>query len=202
MIPYFRAELRKLLTLPSLRLTAALTVPATLLLAFLDLPALGPIGYTQAGFVVFGVLAAASEHQGGDQIRATLLGMPRRRRLYAAKVLALAACSAPFAAVVAATSTVPAGEATRIPVATAYLTLTTLLAAAVGGLVRHAEAAAVLLLTGYFVVDPLLRARSTGVAAFLPDTAALDPSRGAAATTVWTACAVLLAAAAFHRRDA
>lgn len=202
-----RAELRKLLTLPSLRLTALLTVAATLLLAYVYAAAgertgLGPLGYTQAGFVVFGVLAAASEHQGGDQFRATLLAMPRRLPLFAAKMLTLAAVTVPFAAAAAASSTGPAGEVGRATAATAYLTLTTLLAAAVGGLVRRAEAAAVLLLVGYFVVCPVLRAWSSGVAAYLPDTAALDPSRGAAAATVWTVSAVVLGAAAFHRRDA
>jgi ABC-2 type transport system permease protein len=187
----FVAELRKLVTLPSLRLTAALTVAATALLTALDLPPSEPIRYTQAGFVVLGVLAATSEHQGGDQFRTTLLAMPRRLPLFAAKVLSLAACCVPLA--------VLAGAPDEIPFAVVYLTLTALFAAAVGGLVRHAEVAAVLLLTGYFVVGPLLPA---GVAAYLPGTAGLDPSRGAGATAVWTACALALAAVAFHRRDA
>ncbi|WP_327001643.1 hypothetical protein OHA72_41930 [Dactylosporangium sp. NBC_01737] len=172
-----RAELRKLLTLPSLRLTVLLTIAASLVC---------PVQYTQAGFVVFGVLTAASEHQGGDQIRATLLAMPRRWPLFAAKLLTLTAVTAPFAAVVAVTSAVP-------------LTLTTLLAAAVGGLIRRAEAAAVLLLIVYFVACPLLRAR---FAPFLPDTATLEESRGGVAAVVWTLTAVVLAGCAFHRRDA
>lgn len=202
-----RAEWRKLLTLPSLRLTALLTLAATLLLAAASAAAgqrtgLGPLGYTQAGFVVFGVLAAASEHQGGDQFRATLLAMPRRLPLFAAKMLTLAAVTAPFAALVAGSSTMPAGQPGRAPAATAYLTLTTLLAAAVGGLVRRAEAAAVLLLSAYFVVGPLLRAGAPASAVYLPDTAALDPSRGAAATAVWTALALVLGAVAIRRRDA
>jgi ABC-2 type transport system permease protein len=199
-----RAEWRKLVTLPSLWLTAALTLSATLLLAYVLAAAgqpdgLTPLGYTQAGFVAFGVLAAASEHQGGDQIRVTLVAMPRRLPLYAAKMLALAAVTVPFAAAVGGVSTVAAGEAGRWPAATVYLVLTTLLAAAVGGLVRRAEIAAVLLLAGYFIVFPLLRGR---YGAALPDTAALDPSRGAAATAIWAAGAVALAGYAFHRRDA
>jgi ABC-2 type transport system permease protein len=172
-----RAELRKLLTLPSLRLTALLTLAASLVV---------PVQYTQAGFVVFGVLAAASEHQGGDQFRATLLAMPRRLPLYTAKMLTLAGVTAPLAAVVAVPSVVP-------------LTLTTLLAAAVGGLIRHAEAAAVLLLVVYFVACPLLRGR---FAPFLPDTATLEASRGDAAAVVWALTAMVLAACVFHRRDA
>jgi len=209
-----RAELRKLLTLPSLRLTTLLTWSATLLLTWLyaaaegrgdplsDDPALAPLGYTQAGFLVLGVLAAASEHQAGDQIRTTLLAMPRRLPLQAAKFVTLAAVTLPVAAVTAATSHVPAGDIARMPTTVAYLTLTTLLAAAVGGLARRAEPALVLLLALYFIADPLLRRRYDAVAAYLPDTAVLEPSEGAAATIIWTLSAVTIAALTFHRRNA
>ncbi|MGW3806812.1 hypothetical protein [Micromonospora sp. NPDC005113] len=210
-----RAELRKLLTLPSLRLTALLTWTANLLLTYAyasaesrgeplgDDAALAPLGYTQAGFLVLGVLAAASEYQEGGQIRTTLLAMPRRLPLQAAKALALAALTLPVAAATAATSTLPAYGATWTPAATAYLTLTTLLGAAVAGVVRRAVPAVVLLLGLYFIAGPLLRARTGTSAAYLPDTAALDPSRGAAAATItWTLSALTLAALTFHRRDA
>jgi ABC-2 type transport system permease protein len=208
------AELRKLLTLPSLRLTALLTWTAHLVLTLLyasaesrgeplgDDLALAPLRHTQAGFLVLGVLAAASEHQAGDQIRATLLAMPRRLPLQAVKFVALAVAVLPLAAVTAATSALPAGEVARTPAAAAYLTLTTLLAAAAGGLVRRAEPAVVLLLTLYFIADPLLRHGYDASAAYLPDTAAVDPSRGAAATIVWTFSAMAVAALVFHRRDA
>ncbi|MEV4511063.1 hypothetical protein AB0K00_19070 [Dactylosporangium sp. NPDC049525] len=188
-----RAELHKLLTLPSLWLTVLLTIAASTVC---------PVQYTQAGFVVFGVLAAASEHQGGDQIRATLIAMPRRLPLYAAKMLTLAAVTVPFAAVAAAASIVPLTLTTPAVAAVASvvpLALTTLLAAAVGGLVRRAETAAVLLLVGYFVACPLLRAR---FAPFLPDTATLEASRGGVAAVVWALTAVILAGCVFHRRDA
>lgn len=209
-----RAELRKLLTLPSLRLTALLTWTATLLLTYAyasaeargeplgDNAALAPLGYTQAGFLVLGVLAAASEYQAGGQIRSTLLAMPRRLPLQVAKALTLAAVTLPVAAATAATSTLPAGGATWTLSATGYLTFTTLLAAAVAGLVRRAEPAMVLLLILFFIAGPLLRTRSDAIAAYLPDTAALSPSRGAAATIIWTLCALTLAALSFHRRDA
>lgn len=208
------AELRKLLTLPSLRLTAFLTWAGTALLAFAyasaeshgDRPAndagLAPLVYTQAGFLVLGVLAAASEHQAGGQIRTTLLAMPRRLPLYAAKAGTLAAVTLPVAAATAVTSTLPAGEVARAFAATCYLILTTLLAAAVAGLVRRAVPALVPLLVVYFIMGPLLRNRSGAVAAYLPDTAVLDPSRGGAATLSWTLCAVAGAALVFHRRDA
>ncbi|MEU8088889.1 hypothetical protein AB0B57_35390 [Micromonospora sp. NPDC049101] len=209
-----RAELRKLLTLPSLRRTVLLTWAANLLLTSAyasaesrgeplgDNVALAPLGYTQAGFLVLGVLAATSEYEEGDQIRATLLAMPRRLPLLGAKALALAALTLPVAAATAATSTLPADGAAWTPVATAYLTLTTLLAAAVASVVRRAVPAAILLLGLYFVAGPLLRAGPNASAAYLPDTAALDPSRGGAATVAWTLCALTLAAAAFRCRDA
>ncbi|MFG1871508.1 hypothetical protein [Micromonospora arborensis] len=209
-----RAELRKLLTLPSLRLTALLTWAANLVLTYAyraaeyrgeplgDNSALAPLGYAQAGFLVLGVLAAASEYQEGGQIRTTLLAMPRRLPLQAAKALALAALTLPVAAATATTSTLPAGKATWMPAATGYLTLTTLFGAAVASVVRHAVPAVILLLGLYFIAGPLLRAWSATSAAYLPDTAALDPSRGAAATIAWTLTALTLAAVAFHRRDA
>ncbi|WP_433132844.1 hypothetical protein ACQPWW_14235 [Micromonospora sp. CA-240977] len=206
-----RAELRKLLTLPSLPRTALLTWAATALLTYAyaaageplgDDAGLAPLGYTQAGFLVLGVLAATSEYQEGDQIRTTLLAMPRRLPLQAAKALALATLTLPVAAATAATSTLPADAPAWTPAATAYLTLTTLLAAAVASLVRRAVPAAILLLGLYFVAGPLLRARSSASAAYLPDTAALDPSHGAAATLTWTFAALALAALTFRRRDA
>ncbi|RAO04267.1 hypothetical protein [Micromonospora noduli] len=209
-----RAELRKLLTLPSLRLTALLTWTANLLLTYVyasaefhgeslgEVAALAPLGYTQAGFLVLGVLAAASEYQEGGQISTTLLAMPRRLPLQAVKAVALTVVALPVAAVTAATSTLAGGAGTWMPAATAYLTLTTLLGAAVAGVVRRAVPAVVLLLGLYFIAGPLLRARSCTNAAYLPDTAALDPTRGAAATVTWTLSVLTLAAVTFRRRDA
>ena len=209
-----RAELRKLLTLPSMWVTALATWSAGALLGWLyavaeaggqplgDDRALGPLGYAQAGFVVLGVLAAASEYQAGDQIRTTLVAMPRRLPLQAVKALTLTVVTLPLAAVTAATSTVPAGEPGRAPVAAACLTLTALLSAAVGCCLRRAETALVVLLVLYFVAGPLLRARDGSIAAWLPDTAVQDPSRGAVAAVAWTAAAVTVAAVTFVRRDA
>ncbi len=200
-----RAEWRKLLTLPSLRRTALLTWTGTLLLsyAYASTGSRGePLGHTQAGFLVLGVLAAASEYQAGGQIRTTLLATPRRLRLHAAKAGTLAAVTLPPAAATAVTGTLPAGEVARAPAATAYLTLTTLLAAAIAALVRRAVPATALLLGLYFIAGPLLRSRSGAVAAYLPDTAVLDPARGLAATIIWTLTALALAALAFHHRDA
>lgn len=209
-----RAELRKLLTLPSLRLTVLLTWGATGLLAYAyssavargqaatDEAALAPLLYTQAGFLVLGAIAAASEYQGGAQIQATLLALPRRLPLLAAKAVALAGVALPAAALTVSISALVAGEPARIPAATAYLTLTTLLGSAVAVLVRRAVPAVLSLLVLHFVAGPLLRSRFDEVAAYLPDTAVVDPETGLAATIGWVAVAYTAATAAFHLRDA
>ena len=183
------AELRKLLTLPSLRRTALLTLAATALLRYASGSA---VGYAQAGFLILGVLAVASEHQAGGQIRTTLLAMPRRLRLYAGKTVALAAATLPVALAAAA------GD----PAATAYLVSTTLLAFAAATLVRQAVPAVLVVLGLYFTASPLLRGRWAGLGAYLPDTAGWADPRDLTATAAWTACLLAIAAWSFHRRDA
>jgi len=207
------AELRKLLTLPSLRWTALLTLAVNVLLCLAyaaagsrggptGADALAPLASSQAGFLAMGALAAASEHQAGAQIRTTLLALPRRLPLQAAKATALVVGTLPVAAGVAATVALVVGDSGRTAAATAYLVLTTVLAASVGGLVRRLLPALLALLTLYFVAGPLLRLRFGSSAPWLPDTAATDPSHGAAATVVWTLAALVLAAFAVSRRDA
>ena len=176
-----RAELRKLLTLPAVPGTALLTVGAAWLLGRDALPAL------QAGFLVLGVLAATHEY--GGQFRTTLLAVPRRLHLAAAKAVAVILVTAPAAVAVA-------------PRATAYLVGTTLLAAAVGSLVRRAVPTVAVLLAGYLIAAPLLRGRYPVTAPWLPDTALTDPAGGAPAAVAWTAGALLGAAIGLRRRDA
>ncbi|MCA2219160.1 hypothetical protein [Jidongwangia harbinensis] len=212
-----RAELIKLGTLPALRLTALATWAATALLAFAsgaaarpDGPAGAdlvrtPLGWTQAGFVILGALASASEYQGG-QICTALTAVPRRFALQGAKTLALAVAAVPVAAVAVAVSVAVSGAAPAdvlgtAAAATAYLTLTTLLSSAAATLVRRPVPAAGAVLGCHLVAGPLLSAR-TAYDAYLPDTAALDPARGTAATVVWTLAAVGVAAVTFHCRDA
>jgi ABC-2 type transport system permease protein len=185
-----RAELAKLLTLPPIRTTAALTWAATALLAWVTRDGLTPLRYTQAGFLVLGVLAAGQEHQAGGQIRATLLAMPRRGRLAAAKAVALLVPVAPLAVLVAATSTLPAGEPGRLPAAAAHLALAALLAAAVDSLIRQTVPAVGLLLIVYLIAGPVLRVR------WLPSDAL--PLPGAVA---WTLALGAVAALVFMRRD-
>ncbi|GII84537.1 hypothetical protein Ssi03_25270 [Sphaerisporangium siamense] len=235
------AELSKLMSLPAAWHTLAGTLVVNLLLSAalatagrggstgargaLDV-GLASVGYAQAGFVVLGVLAACSEYTGG-QIRTTLTAMPRRTLQLTAKHLALAIVVLPAAAATVTSGVVTAGVlgGTAAPVSpghlaraligvTAYLTLTTLLSAAVGALVRRTLAAVVMLQAYYFIVGPLLRDR-TQAARYLPDTAglamgfpvsggtgAVTPAHGALVLTAWTIVLIALAMLTYRRWDA
>ncbi len=193
------AEIRKLLTLPAIRTTTALTLLATLLLAATRQDGNRVLQTVQVGFLLLGVFATTHEFQAGSQIRTTLLATPRRLLLAAAKASALVAVTVPVAVTVALVAT---GDPGKAPAAAVYLTLTSLLAAAVGLLLRHAIPAVAVLLPVYLIAAPILRARSENAAAWLPDTALTDPARGAAALIVWTATASILATFTFHLRDA
>ncbi|MEV6306515.1 hypothetical protein AB0M02_44415 [Actinoplanes sp. NPDC051861] len=188
-----RAELTKLLTLPSLWITAALTWTVTLLLRAVDAPGSVP-AHTMPGLLVLGVLATAHEYQPGNQIRATLLAVPRRLPLAAAKFTALTVTAVPLATLVALTGD---DLATTPP-----LVLLILVAAALGVLLRNPLTAVTTALTAYVILGPLLRFRFPGTAAWLPDTAVHEPGRGLLAASLWAATALLLAALALHRRDA
>jgi ABC-2 type transport system permease protein len=172
-----RAELLKLLTLPPLALTVALTWAVTTLMALVARGGPDPIPVARAGLLVLGVLAATSEYDGG-QIHTTLLCTPRRARLHLTRTLVLALVTVPVALV----TVLIAG--TGDPV---YLVLVTLLAAAVGTLLRHALAAVVAVLGYYYVIGPFIRDR-------------FDDSLWLPAG--WTAVAVLAATVAVVRRDA
>lgn len=179
---YLRAELLKLGSLPSVGWTVALTVAVTALLRW----AVGsagalPLTYTQAGFLIVGVLAVEA---GGD-LRTTLLAMPRRLWLLAAKAVALALMALPTAAAVALICGL--GLA-----AIGYLVATSLLAGAVMVLIRHPVAAVLSLLLVYYVAGPLLRKD------WIPG----DPGRIGAAVAVWALVAAVIAAVVFPRRDA
>ena len=187
------AETRKLLTLPSLWLTAALTWAVTLLLRALDAPGSVP-SHTMPGLLVFGVLATAHEYQSGNQIRATLLALPRRLPLAAAKLTALTACTLPLATLIALTG----DDLSLVP----PVLLAVLVAAALGALLRNAVAAVGTALTIYVIVGPLVRGSFPDAASWLPDTALRDHDRGLIAATIWAAAALLLAALSLRHRDA
>ncbi|MBB4691048.1 hypothetical protein [Paractinoplanes abujensis] len=209
-----RAELDKLITLPALRWVALLTWAATAVLALAahraapaDDPVLTALRWTQAGFLILGVLAATQEYEPGGQIRATLLASPRRYRLAAAKAGAVVAGAVALAfPIVLASPIASASTASTLVAASlsvvAYLAGLTLIGAAAGMLLRNAPAATTTVLTTYLIVCPLARAAVPGSASWLPDTALLEPSLGAAAATLWPAITAAAAAAIFRRRDA
>lgn len=172
------AELRKLATLPAIWWTAALTTAVTVLLIARDLV---PTGYAQVGFLVLGALAATSET--GGQGTTSLLCVPRRWRLLGARVVGLALVAVPVAAVVSV------GRAG--PWAVAYLVLTTLLAAAVGAVLRAAIPSVAVLLGHYVVAEPLLRAD------WLP-----GPQAEALTVLLWTGGAVVVSGCIVGLRDA
>lgn len=118
-----RSELSKLASLPSILLTVAATVVATVGLSYVsarsvrsaldrdsplviqpftpELVGFFPLSYGQVGMIALGVLAMSSEYTGG-QIRSSLAGVPSRGLLLGAK----AAVIALVAALVAAPTTV------------------------------------------------------------------------------------------------
>lgn len=238
----FRAELSKLRTLPATWLTIGGTWAVTLALAAAFVTAerqagaaassletgLAPVTYTQAGLLVLGVLAATSEHTGG-QLRTTLTAMPRRVTQRLAATMALLLVTFPTAAVTLAASTLLAhltlGAAAEPPELThavgtiagaaTYLTLTAMLAAAIGVVLRR-TLPAVAILIGYFVVvGPLLRDYTPDIARYLPDTAgvamwsategdeaAISPGASWAIVSAWSIVAVIVSLVVHQRRDA
>lgn len=187
------AELIKLATLRVVPGTVALTVVVT--------PPLGhrAVESGQAGFLLLGVLSAATEYAGG-QIRTSLAAVPDRLVLLTGKVLAYLAVATPAAALTGALSS-------GVPVvgATAYLVLIGLLALAVGLAVRSLVGALATVVTLVYVVSPLLPA-----AAYLPDRAgaalyrpgALPPALGGLVLAGWLVAALAVTGFLFARRDA
>jgi len=235
------AELSKLSSLPAIWLTLGGTLCIHLLLAAALASAemqqatgmqntldvwLASISYTQAGFVILGILAACSEYTGG-QNRTTPTAMPRRGLQLVTAQLALTIVVFPAAAIIAAAGVVLAanilgGELAAVSSgrvvaavagATGYLALTTLISAAVGVLLRRTLPATVVVLGYYFIVGPLLREWVTQ-AKYLPDTAglamwfpqsdnagALSLSQGAILLIAWTLVTSAVAMTVYRKRD-
>lgn len=139
MMRALRAEALKALTLPANHITLAATLIGALALMRAD----DPVTYLQAGFIVLGVIAATSEHNGG-QLRTTLVALPRRVTTHLAKLLVLMAFALPTALVVSAGDTV-------------HLVCTALLAAAVATIVRSTIPALAGLLICYYIAVPVVR---------------------------------------------
>ncbi|UMO99272.1 hypothetical protein [Amycolatopsis sp. EV170708-02-1] len=194
-----RAEILKLLSLPATYFTLLCTLGVSAILATaFSRQGVSPAGYTQAGFIVLGVIAATSEYSGG-QIHRTLTAMPRRIALHLAKIAALLIVAVP-AAILTALAGGPWSDAVGT---SAYLALTTILSAAVATVLRWSVPAVAGLLGYYFIAGPLLRDRAP-FAAYLPDAASHDLRAlgGSAVVLGWVLVAVGISAITFHRRDA
>lgn len=236
------AEVLKLATLPAARWTLAATGLLTVLTAVLFAPlyldsdaaaagtgdvldvALRPIEYVQAGFLLLGILAIASEYPG--TIRTTLTTTPRRIRVLLIKALALTIYTLPAAAIAVAAGfavtrlivgddiDAPGIGPTlgRLAPATAYLALAALIAYAVATVLRRTVPSVAVVLGYFFIAGPLLR--NFGAALWAPDAAGYSlwyPSNASPDLTVpagwvilaaWTLGLLAVGGAAFKIRDA
>lgn len=241
------AELDKLVTLPLIGLTLMGTFILNLALAAAFTSAglqgaagtqsilnigLASMGYLQAGFIILGILATCSEYTGG-QIRTTLTTIPWRGFQLSAKHLALAIITIPVAFIMTASGILytfimmrDTAEVIEIDTvikpllgATGYLTLTTLLSAAIGALLRRTTPALVVLLGYYFIVSPLTRVFLPSIKNYLnffPDTAGsymymppssdelnvLTPMQGTGISVLWTLSFITVAIVFYRKRDA
>lgn len=235
------AELHKLITLPLVWLTLLGTFILNLILAAAftsaDLQeAAGPLNiglasmiYLQAGFIILGILATCSEYTGG-QIRTTLTTLPWRGYQLSTKHLALAIITIPAAFIIAASGVVlctfmmrdteeviEIGTMIKTLVgATGYLTLTTLLSAAIGALLRRTTSTLVVMLGYYFIVSPLMREYLPRIKNYFPDMAGsymyqpsstaeinvLTPMQGTGILLLWTLIFVTVAIVYYRKRDA
>jgi len=239
-----RAELDKLLTLPMTWLTLMGTFILNLVLAaaftsvglqeaagmqsMLNI-GFSSMGYLQAGFVILGILAVCSEYTGG-QIRTTLTTIPWRGFQLSMKHLALAMITIPAAFIMVASGVLSTFIMMRDTVAVieidtiiktvtgaaGYLTLTTLLSAAIGALLRRTTPALVVLLGYYYVVSPLVSGYLPGFKNYFPDTAgyymymkpSLDeinvftPMQATGISALWTLFFIIVAIVFYRKRDA
>lgn len=235
------AELDKLVTLPLTWLTLICTFLLNLVLAAAFTSAglqgaagtqsilnigLASMGYLQAGFIILGISATCSEYTSG-QIRTTLTVIPWRGFQLSAKHLALAVITIPAAFIIAASGILYTFMMMRdtavgfeidtmietLVGATGYLTLTTLLSAAIGALLRRTTPALVMLLGYYFIISPLSR---DFLPNYFPDTAGyymympasndeinvLTPMQGTGILMLWTLIFIKVAIIFYRQRDA
>ena len=223
-----RTELLKLAGLPSAWVAAALGLLIPPLLVTLNARAV-PAG-TDTGFLeltvgvlgplVLGTIAAGSEYRGG-QIRTSLVCVPSRARLLAAKtgavtltVAVTAALSAVLTLAVAGTLTGGAGP--RIAGVVVYWVLAALLAYGITLLTRSGVLPLTVLIVNTTAVSfSYLLTKVTPLAAYLPDLAGarmylhdmdtpgdLGPVTGGLVMAAWVAALLGVAGYVFHRRDA
>ncbi|MGX1830467.1 ABC transporter permease [Paenibacillus taichungensis] len=238
------AELDKLVTLPWIWITFIGTFIVNLVLtaAFTSIgqqgaagtqrildTGLASMGYLQAGFIILGILTTCSEYTAG-QIRTTLTVTPWRGFQLSAKHLALAIIAIPAAFIMVASGVLYTLVMTRdtegviemntliktLVGATGYLTITSLISAAIGALIRRTTPVLVILLGYYFVVSPLAINYLPGIKHVFPDTAGyymysslssdeikvLTPMQGTGISMLWTLIFIIFAVALYRKRDA
>ncbi|WP_340023616.1 ABC transporter permease [Paenibacillus sp. FSL K6-1096] len=235
------AELVKLVTLPAIWLILAGTFVAQCVVTaaytsvalqsepgtytFLN-TGLASMRYLQAGFMMLGITATASEYTGG-QIRTTLTVLPWRGLQLSVKYLALVIIAVPAAFLMAASGVLYAGLMLRdttvglepdqiaacLGGGTGYLTLTALLGAAAGAILRRTTPALVILLGYYFIVSPMAGAYLPD---YLPDVAgyymyappaayphnALSRLQGTGISILWIILFITAALVLYRKRDA
>lgn len=232
-----RSEILKLATLPAVLIILATTMliagASAWLFSSIHDPAsahdpivttLKSVDYIQAGLLILGVVAGASEYP--HTIRTTVVVTPRRFRVQTGKMVALTGCALLTAmsaiAITFATTRlilwntakgVNAGSAfAELASAVGYLTCISLIAYAVGMLVRHTLAGVTAVLGYFFVAGPLLRSYYAKLN-WTPDAAghALWQSGNGQASLgtpalwamliIWTVIPLAAAVTAFRLRD-
>ncbi|MFD0716860.1 ABC transporter permease [Paenibacillus sp. GCM10027626] len=236
-----KAELSKLCSLPITWFTLGGTFIVNLILAYAFSNAglqgltsmqstleigLASVSYAQAGLMIFGILTVCSEYNGG-QIRTTLTAMPRRGIQIFAALFALTVVLIPAAFVVSSSGVlltqillgdagapiVWANLVSAMLGVSAYLTLTGLISAAIGVVLRRMLPALAIMLGYYFIAGPLIRDQAD-FAKYLPDTAgvvmwfpqpdharALTPVQGGILLGAWALAAIIIAATVYRKRD-
>jgi ABC-2 type transport system permease protein len=223
-----RAELLKLAGLPSVWVAVALSLFVPPLVALLNsraaasAPDTGFLELTVGvlGPLVLGTVAAGSEYRGG-QIATSLVCVPSRMRLLAAKtgavVLSVAVTAAVSAVVTLAVAGVlDGGSGPRIAGVVVYWVLDALLAYGITLLTRSGVLPLTALIVNSTVVSvSFLLTKVTPLAAYLPDLAGaqmfiephdvvadLTPVTAGLVMVAWVAVLLSIAAYVFHRRDA
>jgi ABC-2 type transport system permease protein len=219
-------ELRKLAGLPSVWVAAALGLlmpPLLVKLAGQNVADRSDSGYVELtvgvlGALVLGAVAAGSEYR-GRQIRTSLLCVPSRLRLLAAKTAAVALCVAALAAVSAVVTLTMAGAAVadaRVAGVVVYWVLDALLAFGISLLLRSGIIPLTVMIINTTAVSfTYLLTKVTPLAEYLPDMAGahmfirdmntpneLAPVTAGLVMAAWTAALLAVAGFVFRRRDA
>lgn len=250
MVSLVHAELRKLVGLPTAwvgLVLGSLLAPAVVLLnapytrraiaagTLTDTANLGlrDLGVGLIGPMILGVVVVSSEYTstgedapGARQLTATLVAVPDRLRLLAAKAVALVLVVAAQAVVVAAaTSTLtqalhpdhaPTPAPARLAGAILYWTLTALLAYGLALVTRNGIVPLTLLIINSTVVSvSYLLTKVTYIAAYLPDIVGtrmfirgadfpvdIGPMTAGLVMTAWVVALLGVGAVLFRRRDA